>query len=379
MAENRYCILRIEKIKNLVALGRAYNHNYRTTKSAAPHSIEELRGRNQELVSDSFGTKDRNFVNIYRSKVRDSEYYQSHKVRKNAVPAIEILLTYSKEQEGRFDIEEWKKDNVEWLQETFGKQNVISAMFHDDERDMADANGTGRHIHAIVLPFDERGCLNASMVVGGKRELASYQIAYAERMAKFGLERGELNKSNRHMSPADYHKRVDRQLERDKQYIPVPEEKEAAVDYVKRLEQPLWQIARDHTDVVLDFERENFKRKQEEDIKKRKKSLDDKLKEIENDKRERKQNRDFEELRALLGWGDGTPSRAQMHEAKKRLRIANNMAEAFQTYPDHEYAKTINEGMAVILKHNKDRKKAEERDMPENRNMGDIILRSGEN
>ena len=74
-----------------------------------------------------------------------------------------------------------------------------------------------------------------------------------------------------------------------------------------------------------------------------------------------------------MGWGDGTPSRAQMHEAKKRLRIANNIVEAIATYPDREYAHKVNEEMAVILKHNKDRKKAEGKDT---KDMGDIILRS---
>ncbi len=370
---NNYCIMRIEKIKNLVALGRAYNHNYRTTKSAAPNALEELQDRNQELIKDDFGVKDRNFVNIYHSKVRDSEYYKYHKVRKNAVPAIEVLLSYSKDQEGRFDIEDWKSENVKWLQDTFGEQNVISAMFHDDEKDLNDPNGTGRHIHAIVLPLDERGCLNARDIVGGRTELRRYQTEYANCMAKFGLIRGEMEKKDRHLSPAIYHKRVNEEVAKEMEYIPAPEEKETASEYVKRLELPIWQIARDHIDTVLDFEREQYRKKQEEEIKKKKKSLDDTLKEIENDKKERKQSKDFDELRALLGWGADTPSRAQMHEAKKKLRIANNIVEAIATYPDREYAHKVNEEMAVILKHNKDRKKAEGKDT---RDMGDIILRT---
>ena len=373
MTNKNYCIMRIEKIKSLLALGRAYNHNYRTTETAAPRAVKELRDRNQELLADDTGIGDRNFVKVFQSKVRESEYYKTHKVRKNAVPAVEVLLSFSKEQAGRFDIEEWKAENVKWLQDTFGKENVISAMFHDDERRQDDPDGTGCHIHAIVLPFDERGCLNARDIIGYKSDYIKRQTEYAARMSRFGLVRGEMDKNDQHLSPAMYHKRVDKELDREKQYIPAPEEKETASEYAKRLEEPLWQIARDHTDVVLDFERENFKRKQEEDKKKRKKSLDDKLKEIENDKRERKQNRDFEELRALLGWGDGTPSRAQMHEAKKRLRIANNIVEAIATYPDREYAHKVNEEMAVILKHNKDRKKAEGKDT---KDMGDIILRS---
>lgn len=364
MAGSNYCIMRIEKIKNLVALGRAYNHNYRTTRSAAPNALENLRDRNQELIKDDFGIKDRNFVKIFREKVRDSEYYQSHKVRKNAVPAIELLLSYSKEQDGEFDIEEWKAENVKWLHDTFSEKNVISAMFHDDEKDLNDRNGTGRHIHAIVFPFDKRGCLNASDIVGGRKELMSYQAEYANRMAKFGLIRGEMGKKDRHLSPALYHKRVNEEVTKGMEYIPAPEEKETAAEYAKRLEQSLWQIARDHTDALLDLERERYRKKQEDEIKKKKQSLDDKLKALEDDQKARKLDRDFTELRQLLGWGDDMPTRTQMHEAKKKLRIANNLREAFHNYPDHEFALKVNEDMATILRHHRDmQKQRKEHDM----------------
>ncbi len=283
MAGNCYCIMRIEKIKNLIALGRAYNHNYRTTRSAAPNSFEELRDRNQELIDDNFGIDDHNFVNIYRRRILESDFYKTHNVRKNAVVALEILLSYSKEQEGNFDIDKWKTENVKWLKETFGTDNVISAMFHDDEKDLADSNGTGRHIHAIILPFDEKGCLNANKYIGGRTGLRDKQTEYANRMAIFGLVRGEAGKHDRYLSPAIYRKRVDEQLLHERQYIPVPNEGELASEYVKRLEQPLWQIARDHTDTILDLERELYRKRRKEELKRKKKEIDDELKGLKND------------------------------------------------------------------------------------------------
>lgn len=41
-------------------------------------------------------------------------------------------------------LDEWCNDNIDWLQETFGKENVVSAVLHMDEKTP--------HIHATVVP-----------------------------------------------------------------------------------------------------------------------------------------------------------------------------------------------------------------------------------
>lgn len=42
-------------------------------------------------------------------------------------------------------LDEWCKDNIEWLQDTFGKDNIVSAVLHLDEKTP--------HIHATVVPI----------------------------------------------------------------------------------------------------------------------------------------------------------------------------------------------------------------------------------
>jgi len=42
-------------------------------------------------------------------------------------------------------LDEWCKDNIEWLQDTFGNDNVVSAVLHMDEKTL--------HIHATVVPI----------------------------------------------------------------------------------------------------------------------------------------------------------------------------------------------------------------------------------
>lgn len=56
------------------------------------------------------------------------------------------MMTFSsKDIPKDFDFEQWKKENVEWLQSYFGKDNVVSAVLHMDE--------TTPHIHAVVIPM----------------------------------------------------------------------------------------------------------------------------------------------------------------------------------------------------------------------------------
>ena len=357
MAEKNYCFARVEKKSNTKQLSWAYRHNYRTSESAAPNAYVEQRHKNEELIKDDFGVPDRNFVAIYQKKVKESPYYKTHKVRKNSVPAVEVLLGFSKEQRGEIDIEEWKKENVAWLQDTYGKENVISAMFHDDERDENDPNGTGCHIHAIVIPMDSRGCLNASEIVGGRRDLGNLLNSYASRMSVFGLQRGEPESGDRHIAPKEFRSRVNGELERIKENIPTPEKDESAARYRERIEQPLWQVARDHTEDLLEFERKEQKRKMDELRAKKSRKLDEELKAISDAKAERRTERDMKEIRAMLGFGDNTPTKEQFHEAKKKLRLANGLVEALQKYPDREFATKVNEEMTMIMQYNNKMKK----------------------
>lgn len=73
----------------------------------------------------------------------------TRKIGKKQVRAIRVLLTGSPqdmkliEQNGRLN--KWCDDNLEWLRETFGKENIVSAVLHMDE--------TTPHIHATLVPI----------------------------------------------------------------------------------------------------------------------------------------------------------------------------------------------------------------------------------
>jgi hypothetical protein len=71
------------------------------------------------------------------------------KISHNQVRALQIMLSGTPEDMQRIQntgkLDEWCKDNIEWLQETFGKDNLVSAVLHMDEKTP--------HIHATVVPI----------------------------------------------------------------------------------------------------------------------------------------------------------------------------------------------------------------------------------
>ena len=70
-------------------------------------------------------------------------------IRNDAVLAMQFILTGSHEQMLQLEkdklLEGWKKANIKWLQETFGKENVINVTLHMDE--------LTPQLHATVTPI----------------------------------------------------------------------------------------------------------------------------------------------------------------------------------------------------------------------------------
>lgn len=99
----------------------------------------------RELIAFPEGVKSRSAAIEYR--IENAKL--KRKVGKNQVHAIRIMLSASPEamerieQEGRLD--DWCEQSVEWMQETFGTENLVSVVLHLDEKTP--------HIHATVVPI----------------------------------------------------------------------------------------------------------------------------------------------------------------------------------------------------------------------------------
>lgn len=232
--------LEISKIKSMGALNSKMNHNLRLVevKNANPaliHTNEELiKNYGNENIFD-YNTDERmsktiSFVDRFKARINELDYYKSHNVRKNAVIAYEINMTYS--PTAQIPIEKWKAANLEWLIKEFnispdGKNNILSCIYHGDEN-----NG---HIHAIVVPINSKGKLCAKDFTGNWSQMVHFQDRYAKSMEQFGLERGTHGSQMEHTQVRKFYAEANKVLES----IPKPLPGESAQEYFDRYREQL--------------------------------------------------------------------------------------------------------------------------------------------
>jgi hypothetical protein len=132
------------------------------------------------------------------------------KIRKDGVLCVEILLTASPEyfrpgdrgKAGLWDsqqLKDWKRANQDWLSAKFGDR-LVRAELHLDE--------STPHIHAYLVPLDEKGKLNCKSIFGGREKLSLFQDSYAAAMRPLGLERGIRGSRATHTEVKEYYAAV---------------------------------------------------------------------------------------------------------------------------------------------------------------------------
>lgn len=179
---------------------------------------------NKELIEFPEGVKDR--TEAIEHRVKNAGL--SRQVGKNQVKVIRVILSGTHEnmiriqQEGKLD--DWCKDNIDWLKKEYGEENVVAATLHLDERTP--------HIHASVVPIvrGERRKKNTNKKqeeqvpkrqykkknpnrprlccddVMARDKLTQYQDSYGDAMAKYGLERGVKGSEARHITTSEFYR-----------------------------------------------------------------------------------------------------------------------------------------------------------------------------
>lgn len=225
-------ICRIEKIKSVGALGGAYQHNLRLKDIT--NADEKKTSYNIELTGR---LPKKSYVDCFQDMIHSSPWYENgkHKIAKNAVYAVEFMLTFGGEAKGKIDIDSWCYNNIKWLSTHFGgPQNVISAILHMDEHTP--------HIHAIVIPLDEKGKLNYTKYLGGsKYRLSELQDSYHTEVGQFhNLDRGMKGSKARHQDIDNFYSMINEAASPVK--LPEPEQKtglfkkgETAAEYQERI------------------------------------------------------------------------------------------------------------------------------------------------
>lgn len=222
-----YCFMTMQKIKNLGQLSSKYNHNCRTVD--VENADVTLSHLNEDLVPLPVEDgKVLNYVEAVKDRIENLDYYKNegHKIRKNAVLAMEIVTTFSRAD--NINIDAWKKQNVDWLNKTFNvapdkKRNVLHVTYHADEAGNV-------HCHALVVPIDQRGRLCARSFFNGSRQMSILQDSYAKKMKPLGLERGLKGSSAKHKDIRKMYADLNKALD-----IPKPRKGESAAEYYERV------------------------------------------------------------------------------------------------------------------------------------------------
>lgn len=158
------------------------------------------------------------------------------KVRKNAVRAIELVMTASPQvfKQPGFNLGRWVGESLRWAVREFGLQNIVQAAVHLDEQTP--------HMHVVVIPetmmretrgrrpksagkaaaSPEKPTLAAHKWLDGPAALAAMQDRYADAMAPLGLERGVRGTRTKHKTVRAFYgslEQIEQQAEPLQQHV----------------------------------------------------------------------------------------------------------------------------------------------------------------
>jgi hypothetical protein len=212
-----YAVLHINK-----ASGNDAGTSAHIERTIEPKNADKSRTHlNRELVNFPDGVSNRTEAIQHRIESADIK----RKISKNQVRALRIMLSGTSEDMQRIEasgkLDDWCRDNTDWLRETFGNDNLVSAVLHMDEKTP--------HIHATVVPIvsGERRKAKTAKPEDGKKKyrkknlnaarlcaddvmardkLKHYQDNYAQRMQKYGLQRGIEGSEAKHINTQQYYR-----------------------------------------------------------------------------------------------------------------------------------------------------------------------------
>ncbi len=176
---------------------------------------------NRMLIGYSDGVNGRDEAIAHRLKTAGIK----RKITNDQVRVVRVVLSGTHEdmmalyEKGKLG--EWCSDSIQWLQQTFGKENVVAAHLHMDEKTP--------HIHATVIPIvtGERRKAKKKQSEGkrkyrkksntvrlcaddllNRQKLIGYHDSYATVMTEYGLERGVRGSEARHTNTTQYYREV---------------------------------------------------------------------------------------------------------------------------------------------------------------------------
>lgn len=174
-----YAILRFQKAQSGGIAGRdRHNERKKTEYKSNPNIDRSKSEQNYHLIEPS---------GKYKQCCMERIGDVGCRVRSNSVIMVEALITASPEIMEQLNNEQQRQffeRAAAFLCERIGKENVISAVVHMDEKTP--------HMHFCFVPITKDGRLSAKEVLGNKAAMCKWQDDFYDRMHAFypELERG---------------------------------------------------------------------------------------------------------------------------------------------------------------------------------------------
>ena len=346
-----YAIFRLDKIGSAADLNARYNHNYREEK--VKNADPSLAYLNREIIS----LNGLNYTDTMKNTIAEIKAIgaQNRAIRRDAVLGFEVMLTSSYNSLQESSVDKWAEKSTDWLIKTFNPQdnlidfydyrtgkrkemtinNVKSVILHMDEETA--------HLHAFIVPIDNKGHLNAKYYTGGRSAMIELQNSYAKEMQEFGLERGEPNSV---ATPEEKKKFRNGLVKAVNASLPEPLPDDNLVTYKERAEN-VFQIEKihHHNDVI---------------------NLESKIKNLESKRiTERSKYKSLTKAVGIDDMEDCTPERIQ--EIQSTYREANDLKKTIQFYPDQVMVNTTMQNIQQMLEWERNRRKRE-------KNLQNILL-----
>lgn len=180
-----YSIARVAKVKRGVNTTGIQKHVQRENNNYNNKDIDhEATGQNYDLIH---GQEKQNYKELIEKRIEEG-YTGNRKIRSDAVRHVDGIITSDNEFFKDMDpdqVQNYFQDSLEFLENEYGKENMLYAAVHLDE--------STPHMHFGVVPITEDGRLSAKEVVGNKKALTEFQDRYNQFINErgFQLERGE--------------------------------------------------------------------------------------------------------------------------------------------------------------------------------------------
>jgi len=244
------------------------------------------------------------------------------KITHDQVRVVRVVLSGTHEDmmniQEKGELDEWCNDSIQWLQATFGKDNVVAAHLHMDEKTP--------HIHAAVVPIvtGERRKAKKEQADGkrkyrkktnsvrlcaddlfNRQTLVAYHDNYARVMAKYGLQRGVRGSEARHTTTMQYYRNLKKKNEVLETETRLLQEKKAeAQEELKQVKaeirtDKLKSAAADTATALASSVGSLFGSGKMKSLERRNEDLQDRILELEDEarQRERQQAKQIQEIR----------------------------------------------------------------------------------